>query len=75
MADRDMPPTPEDAAMRRKHTIESVDYNMGHFEDHAHGAFKQLKKLATVDESKAKQEASKVARQFERLTRMVKGIV
>jgi hypothetical protein len=60
----DLPPTNADAQMRKKHTLGSVQHNINHDKDHVGGAVTALKKLYTVDSSKAKKEANRVIAQY-----------
>jgi len=45
----DLPPTHADAAMRKKHTLGSIEHNSNHIKDHAKGLEDSLNKLYTVD--------------------------
>ena len=46
---QDLPPTNADAAMRKKHTLGSIEHNSNHIKDHAKGLEDSLNKLYTVD--------------------------
>ena len=53
---KDYPPTKSDVKLREKHVPESVKYNVQkHMHDHAENAIDQIKKVAMVNPSKAKQ--------------------
>ena len=56
----DTPPTASLRQMRRKHTKDSVNYNMSHFKDHHADTMTSLKKMATVDPKLAKSQAKRV---------------
>lgn len=61
----DLPPTNADAKMRKAHTLGSIQHNLNHDKDHVDkGAVVALKKLYTVDSSKAKSEAKRVIKQY-----------
>jgi len=60
----DLPPTHADAVLRKRHTLGSVQHNLNHDKDHMGGAVESLKKLYTVDSSKAKSEAKRVIGQY-----------
>lgn len=74
---RDLPPTNADAAMRKKHTVGSVQHNLNHDKDHMGGAVDSLKKLYTVDSTKAKSEAKRVIKQYvsdvDQVKKLLKG--
>lgn len=71
---KDFPPTPSLIAMRKKHTRQSVQYNMGHFKDHVKDTHTSIQKLATVDPQGAKQQQGKVAGALQSLLAQTKGM-
>ena len=59
-ASSDAPPTPQDFAMRIKHTTDSVHYNMEHAEDHLAEMVAQLGKLAGANHQMANELVKKI---------------
>lgn len=61
------PPTPQDVAMRAKHTAQSVEYNIfDHADDHIAEGIAQLGKLEQVDRHKAWELAEKICKIIDR---------
>lgn len=59
----DKPPTKADAKMRKKHTTDSVSYNLNNMRDHGEALNQSLSKLKTVapqDSKNLAQDASKI---------------
>jgi hypothetical protein len=73
---QDLPPTNADAKMRKKHTLGSIQHNLNHDKDHVNdGTMVALKKLYTVDSTKAKSEANRVIKQYKGDVDKVKALL
>lgn len=59
---RDDPPTFQDREMRKKHTQDSVLYNLQHVKDHMAELIASLGKLQGVDRAKTRELAEKVCK-------------
>ena len=61
----DLPPTPQDVAMTKKHTVSSVNYNLEpHALDHLQGMNKALDRLGKYDKPKATALAKKAVKKL-----------
>lgn len=49
----DTPPTPEDTQLRKKHTVDSINYNKTHMLEHASPIKDHIQGLQSVDPKKA----------------------